>query len=766
MYTEQSSYAISPDGKHIPESDIRLCPVRPHWADTVSKTGILKRLQYDPYIQVLKELAVLNNISIGKKLFSGFITLLVLLFVIVAVGWFSMGSMNTASENAFKQSALMANAKDIDGYAFEAQFYAMCGLYYKQDFWMGKDETGEKGTGSVAQKINELVEEMKKRTADETVCGLCDKVKTAFSDFDTLTDDWVVLNKKISGSASKRVTLANSTQNAFKEIIEHVHKTAVDEKVLYDADGKTLLTEQPAGTPVEVLQYEYVNIRFPKQQEALGLILEDIEWVRRLTREQAMITNLEELEKKNSQITGSFSKTFKDIDDFTAILNNPANIEVAKEGRKQFDNWQKELKNYESLAVDQMELVQKLNTKAKEISELSKQIMTITETASKDASGSIASSFKRGSITIVLVSLFAFVAGVVIAVRLTQSIAGGATRITDALDMLVKDGDISVQINPALKNRGDEIGRLSKLAESLIGDYSGISSMADSLSKGDWTVQVKPKTEKDSMNIGLKNMVGAVNYAIRQVNESVENVSTGAAQVAQASESLSQGATESAASLEEISATMHELGGQTKQNAQSATEANKLAQKTNSAAGAGKTTMEKMVKSMAQITKNSEDVQRVIKVIDDISFQTNLLALNAAVEAARAGVHGKGFAVVAEEVRNLAARCAKAAGETSQMIESNNKQINEGAQIVEETANTLNEILQYSENTAKLISEIARASNDQAQGVSQVSQALQQIDAVTQQNTASAEETASVSNEMSGQAGQLKSLISQFKLKG
>jgi methyl-accepting chemotaxis protein len=176
--------------------------------------------------------------------------------------------------------------------------------------------------------------------------------------------------------------------------------------------------------------------------------------------------------------------------------------------------------------------------------------------------------------------------------------------------------------------------------------------------------------------------------------------------------------------------------------------------------------MKKMIESMTLITKNSQDVQKVIKVIDDISFQTNLLALNAAVEAARAGAHGKGFAVVAEEVRNLASRSAKAAAETAQMIENNSKQINEGAEIATLTADTLNGIVEQSQQVAALVGEIAKASSEQAQGIAQVSQGLSQIDSVTQQNTAAAEETASVSNEMSGQAAKLQGLVGQFKLRG
>ncbi|MDR0327972.1 MAG: methyl-accepting chemotaxis protein, partial [Planctomycetaceae bacterium] len=166
-----------------------------------------------------------------------------------------------------------------------------------------------------------------------------------------------------------------------------------------------------------------------------------------------------------------------------------------------------------------------------------------------------------------------------------------------------------------------------------------------------------------------------------------------------------------------------------------------------------------------RITHNSSEIQRVIKVIDDIAFQTNLLALNAAVEAARAGQHGKGFAVVAEEVRNLASRSAQAAKETSELIEKSGHEIERGGGVAAHTAGVLDTIVDQIKQTSDLVSGIAIASNEQAQGVNQVTIGLQQIDAVTQQNTASAEESASAANEMSTMAANLQRLVSQFKLR-
>jgi methyl-accepting chemotaxis protein len=174
--------------------------------------------------------------------------------------------------------------------------------------------------------------------------------------------------------------------------------------------------------------------------------------------------------------------------------------------------------------------------------------------------------------------------------------------------------------------------------------------------------------------------------------------------------------------------------------------------------------MQSMTEAMKRITSNSSEIQRVIKVIDDIAFQTNLLALNAAVEAARAGQHGKGFAVVAEEVRNLAARSAKAAKETSELIAKSGHEIEKGDEVATHTADVLNTIVEQIKQTTDLVAGIAIASNEQAQGVNQVSIGLQQIDSVTQQNTAAAEQSASAANEMTGMAASLQQRVAQFKL--
>ncbi len=325
-------------------------------------------------------------------------------------------------------------------------------------------------------------------------------------------------------------------------------------------------------------------------------------------------------------------------------------------------------------------------------------------------------------------------------------------------------GDIKARLDVAVNDK-TEVGEMAKALNMMASTLEEKAILAQRIAGGDLSVEVNILSEKDVLGKSLDEMVQNLNKMIGSICYSVQRVSSGASQLASSSEALAQGAQESAASLQQVGAAMSTMSAQTANNSENALQANKLASVAEEAAKVGQDRMHQMSISMEQISANAVETQKVIKTIDDIAFQTNLLALNAAVEAARAGQHGKGFAVVAEEVRNLASRSAKAAAETSALIENSNKGIQEGVNVSEQTAVSLNEIAENVLKTSNLVADIANASTVQNEELAQMNTGLNQVEVVTQSNTANSEETASSAEEMASLANTLEKLVSNFKLK-
>jgi len=246
---------------------------------------------------------------------------------------------------------------------------------------------------------------------------------------------------------------------------------------------------------------------------------------------------------------------------------------------------------------------------------------------------------------------------------------------------------------------------------------------------------------------------------VTTMRSNAQQLREAAAQVSAASQSLANGSSQQAAALEESSAALEEMASTTRRNAENSASAQAIAEQMRSTAESGAKDMENLSLSMDDIKASSDEIAKIIKVIDEIAFQTNMLALNAAVEAARAGEAGMGFAVVADEVRNLAQRSAQAAKDTAAKIEDSIRRSQAGVDSTRRARETLDQIVQRARKASEVASEIATASREQATGIEQANASVSRIDGVTQKNAGVAEEVAASAEELTAQSSALETVI-------
>ena len=323
-------------------------------------------------------------------------------------------------------------------------------------------------------------------------------------------------------------------------------------------------------------------------------------------------------------------------------------------------------------------------------------------------------------------------------------------------------GDISADMNYESR---DEIGLLSGELRLMVDSMRQQADVLAVIANGDYTSDMPVRSDADVVNRAVQQIIDNNNHLITEVRDAAEQVATGAEQISTGSQILASGSTQQAASIEEFAAAINEVQAQAEQNNRIAIETLSDTQKAGELMGASMDYMHQMTRAMYEISDSSQNIAKVIKVIEDIAFQTNILALNAAVEAARAGSAGKGFAVVADEVRNLASKSAEAAKETAALIEGSARSVSMGNDIATKTGESLAEVAQIAQVNAEGMQRLSEASRQQSLAINEISEGINQISSVVQANSATAEQSAATAEELNAQSSILRQIVSRFRLK-
>ncbi|MCI8535713.1 MAG: HAMP domain-containing protein [Hungatella sp.] len=366
-------------------------------------------------------------------------------------------------------------------------------------------------------------------------------------------------------------------------------------------------------------------------------------------------------------------------------------------------------------------------------------------------------------------SAIALVIIILTIIFVVKKVLGPVQGVVDAARSIA-EGNLEVELEASSE---DEIGILARTFADMTANLNHIVTdlkyVLGEMSEGNFNIKTKAEDNYvgafEGVLQSMRKMNKRLSSTLKQIDVSADQVSSGSSQMASGAQALSQGAVEQASSIEKLASTIEGILEQVQETAQNAEDARKHSLDSGSETALCTQQMYAMIEAMDEIGDKSSEIEKIIKTIEDIAFQTNILALNAAVEAARAGEAGKGFAVVADEVRNLASKSATASNSTSELIQGTANAVDKGRKIANETAESLMKVVDSVQIVSGIVDQIADASMNQSESLGQVTEGMNQISSVVQTNSATAEEGAATSEELSSQAQVLRNLVSQFKLR-
>ena len=410
-----------------------------------------------------------------------------------------------------------------------------------------------------------------------------------------------------------------------------------------------------------------------------------------------------------------------------------------------------------------------VNEYASKMKRVSDTLSQVTDECVMDAENTLNTSLVSNAEARLMILILAFVSILITCIlwlTITRSILRPVNEIKKAAQS-VAEGKLQANLSFTSRNELGQLAESIRQTTMALNAYvSEIKTGMTALGKGKLNYRTKVKFKGDFVALGdaLDEIGELLRNAIQQINGSAEQVAGGAEQVSNAAQALAQGTSQQASSIEELAVSISEITESINGNAEKAVRSSKLADNVGRSLESNDQQMHRLLTAIKEIKNNSQEITGIVKEIEDIAFQTNILALNASVEAARAGEAGRGFSVVAGEVRRLASKTAEASKLTAGLVDKNSEAVNAGMDTVHTTADSLKASVERAQEVNQMMDEISEVSVQQAEAIMQVRKSMDLISDIVQGNSASSEESAAASEELSAQAQMLKELVEQFEI--